>query len=232
MASEQPPSAMPPCATVRVVAHLSRSRRAFAWKQIGPSQEAKECRVQFRPKDLPAGQSVPSRTIPGGGIDLNSPTAAPEFGMASEVHFTRNARSRSRLDRRQPAFDGVRAEGIASACAPSNRRSRPKRQRGGASRVWPAIPATPVPKRLRTFRPLDTGDKDRGTDFQDLAELEEHLDGRRLLVEFEQADVVARNAGACRKFFLRHFRPEPFIAEFIAKHGTRLKLASRRVCQL
>lgn len=40
---------------------------------------ATECRVPFRPKVLPAGQSVPSVTILRGSVDVNRPTAAPEL---------------------------------------------------------------------------------------------------------------------------------------------------------
>ena len=46
---------------------------------------ARECRVPFRPKVLPAGQSVPSGTILRGSIDVNRPTAAPELVWSPKV---------------------------------------------------------------------------------------------------------------------------------------------------
>ena len=200
--------------------------------RLGSLGGESECQAPFRPKVLPAGQSVPSRTIPRGGVDMNRPTAAPE--LAWRPRFT------------SPGMPG-RGQGLADECQLERRPCgggrvglEPAVQPGASSqtaalwanRVEPAIPATLAPKRLRTLWTLDTGDNDRGSDFQDFAELEEHLDSRRLLVEFEQADVVARNACACRKGLLRHLRPEPFFAEFIAKHGTRLKHAPDLFCQL
>lgn len=40
---------------------------------------ATECRVPFRPKFPPGGQSVPSGTILRGSVDVNRPTEAPEM---------------------------------------------------------------------------------------------------------------------------------------------------------
>lgn len=145
-------------------------------------------------------------------------------GVRSSLHSKCSVAVKARLT--SAGLEGAHAEAVASAqCRPRDealRRKRdPDRQQVWASgnrMTWP-------PEQLRTLRTLSAGDDDRGTDFQHLAELKEHLHSRRFLVEFEQADVVARNAGACRKFFLRHLRPEPLISEFITKHGTRLKLA-------
>lgn len=63
---------------------------------------------------------------------------------------------------------------------------------------------------------LDTGDQNRRANFEDLAEFEEHVDGRRFGVLFQQADVVARNPRLGRKGLLRQFRPDSLCTQFIA----------------
>lgn len=67
-------------------------------------------------------------------------------------------------------------------------------------------------RHLVVIASFDAGDQGRRADFQDLAELEKHLHSRRFLVEFKEADVVARNASAGRQFLLGHLRFQPFIA--------------------
>lgn len=65
--------------------HASASRPSIAvriairveadWTVAG----ATECQVPFHPKVLPAGQSVRSRTVLRGSVDVTRPTAAPEL---------------------------------------------------------------------------------------------------------------------------------------------------------
>lgn len=66
---------------------------------------ARECRVPFRPMGSVAGQSLPSRTIPRGCVDLNRPTAASE--LAWRPKFT----SLKTLGRGQGSTDECRLGG-------------------------------------------------------------------------------------------------------------------------
>lgn len=77
---------------------------------------ARECRVAFRPKVSLVGQSVPSRTILRGSVDVNRPTAAPE--LAWRPKFTSlgmSGRGQARL--MSAGFEGVHTEAVASDCS-------------------------------------------------------------------------------------------------------------------
>lgn len=71
-------------------------------------------------------------------------------------------------------------------------------------------------RRLRAFHAFDSGNQRGWLDLQHLAELEEHLHSRRLLVLLKQTDVVARNPRLGRKGLLRQLGPDSFCAQFIA----------------
>jgi len=62
--------------------------------------------------------------------------------------------------------------------------------------------------------------------------LQRHVDRRRLLVQFKQAHVVARNPRLKREFFLRQVFGQPCFSDFLSKHGERLLIDDRDVFTL
>lgn len=146
---------MPPRATIRLVTHLSRCRWVLGVETDWAVSGGEKVLVPFRPKVLPAGQSVPSGTILRGSVDVNRPKQQfPSWrGVRRSLHPECSVAVKARLT--SAGLEGYHAEAVASAqCRPRDetlRRKRdPDRQQVWASSnrlTWP-------PEQLRTLGTL------------------------------------------------------------------------------